>query len=132
MQTPPQIIVVSNKSQSEWLFAVTKALEPLGYVRIMSENDALAQINSSPPALVITDASAIEKKITAYVGQLHNSQPDLPILVVTASPTWRHARSIFLAGAADYIRKSLDIDRILVICKELLPSTLAAIGIALR
>lgn len=132
MQTPPQIIVVSNKSQSEWLFAVTKALEPLGYVRIMSENDAFAQIISSPPALVITDASAIEKKITAYVSQLHNSQPDLPILVVTASPTWRHARSIFLAGAADYIRKSLDIDRILAICKELLPSTLAAIGIALR
>ncbi len=120
MQTSPQIIVVSNKSQSEWLFAVTTALELLGNVQIMSENDSLEQIITVSPALVITDASTIEKNLTAYVSQLHNSQPDLPIIVVTASPTWRYARSLFLAGAADYIRKSLDINKIIAICKELL------------
>ena len=126
-----QIIVVSNKSQSEWLFAVTKALESLGNVRIMSENDALEQITASSPALVITDASAIEENLAAYVSQLHNSQPDLPIIVVTASPTWRRARSLFLAGAADYIRKSFDINKIIAICKEALPHSLVSIAIAL-
>ncbi len=128
---PPQIIIVSNKSQSEWLFAVTKALESLGSVQIMSENNALDQITTLPPKLVITDASAIEKNITVYVDQLHHSQPDLPIIVVTSSPTWRRARSLFLAGAADYIRKSFNINKIIAVSKELLSRSLTSILITL-
>lgn len=131
MQTPPQIIVVSNKSQSEWLFAVTKALKSLGNVQVLSENDAFIQVTASslPPTLVIADASAIKKNITAYVSQLHNSQPDLPIVVVTSSPTWRRARSLFRAGAADYTRKSFDINKIVTICKELLAYILISVAI---
>lgn len=127
MHAPPEIIVVSNKTQSEWLFAVKKALEPLGKVQIMSENDALDQLAVVSPALIIADASAIDKNLTSYVNQLHNSHPTLPIIVVTTSPTWRRARSIFLAGATDYIRKSLDISKIVAICKDLLTSSLVTI-----
>ena len=32
----------------------------------------------------------------------------VPIVVATASPTWNRARSLLLAGASDYIRKTSD------------------------
>ena len=132
MQTPPQIIIVSNTSQSEWLLSMTKGLSSLGDVQVLSENDAfmLVRASLSKRLLVIADASAIKKNMTAYVSQLHHLQPDLPIIVVTASPTWGRARSLFRAGAADYTRKSFDINKIINICKELLACLLVGVAIS--
>ena len=125
----PQIIVVSNKPQSEWLSNVSEALSPLGGVHIKSEYEIDTQILQMDPSLFIVDAGAISSDVSVYVSNLRKVYPDLPVVVATTSPTWRRARSMFLAGAADYVRKSFDAKHIVSVCKELLYPSLA-IGIA--
>ena len=124
----PQIIVVSNKSQSEWLSNISAALSPLGDVQIMSEYDVDDQIGQMTPSLIIIDAGAIESDVSVDVSNVRALRPELPVVVVTTSPTWRRARSMFMAGAADYMRKSFDVKHIVSVCRELLNYSLAIIA----
>ncbi|MGA9349744.1 MAG: response regulator [Anaerolineae bacterium] len=73
----------------------------------MPEEKALQSVAESRYDLVIVDASAVGD-VLSLVSRLRAQQPQTRIVVVTASPTWQRAREALRAGAADYIRKSLD------------------------
>ncbi|MBV7338973.1 response regulator [Chloroflexi bacterium TSY] len=66
--------------------------------------------------LVLIDVTAIRLDITILLRLIHDQQPELPIIVVTTSPTWQRSRQAFLAGATDYIRKSFRPERIRAAC----------------
>jgi len=42
------------------------------------------------------------------LSRLRAQQPEARIVIATTVPTWQRAREALRAGAADYIRKSLD------------------------
>jgi DNA-binding response OmpR family regulator len=53
------------------------------------------------------DAGAVRDAVL-MVSRLRVQQPETRIVIATASPTWQRAREALRAGAADYVRKSLD------------------------
>jgi DNA-binding response OmpR family regulator len=57
--------------------------------------------------VIIVDAGAVcdANELTA---QLLAQRPGVCVVIATASPTWQRARQALRAGAADYIRKTLD------------------------
>ena len=57
--------------------------------------------------VLVIDAGTIRKAVL-LVSRLRSLQPDARIVVAATTPTWRRAREILQAGAADYIHKSFD------------------------
>jgi DNA-binding NtrC family response regulator len=116
------LLVISNDPDSAWLQTVGDALRPLGKLQVASEQEVLVQIKVKDYDLIILDATAISGDIAALVARLHAERPDVPIVVATTSPTWQRARQVLMAGASDYIRKSLDRERTLASLREVLES----------
>jgi len=114
------LLVISNDPDSAWLQAVGDALQSLGELQVVSEQEAPVQVKAKDCDLVVLDATPIGGGIAALVARLHEERPDVPIVVATTSPTWQRARQAFMAGASDYIRKSLDKERILASLREVL------------
>ncbi len=112
------VLLISNQPQSRWSQAVNVALQSLGTVQCVSEQEALAGWLNQQTCLAIIDATAIAGDVVDLVADLHRKQSQLPIVVATNSPTWQRARQVFLAGATDYIRSSLDTAKILAVCRD--------------
>jgi DNA-binding NarL/FixJ family response regulator len=74
---------------------------------IVGEREAVQAVVQSHRDLIIVDAGTVDDAalLTSF---LRTEQPEARIIVATASPTWQRAREAMQAGAADYIRKSLD------------------------
>ena len=114
------LLAISNHPDSTWLQIVNDALQPLGALQVVSEQEAPLEIETQDYDLMIIDATAIDGDVSTLVVQLHGQRPTVPIVVATTSPTWQRARQIFLAGASDYIRRSLDKEKILENCRDIL------------
>lgn len=102
-----------------WVTTLRDALLPLGQLDSTSESEILIYIQEKHYDLVIVDAAVINE-VETLVASLHRQKPTIPIVVITTSPTWQRARRIFLAGATDYIQKSLDANKILVTFQAIL------------
>ena len=100
-------MIISNDPHSKWVQMVKNVLTCSGEVRLSSVSDA-NHIDAQRYSLIIVDASCVDVNIVSFVHRLHGSHFEVPIIVVTNSPTWRHAREVLLAGAADYIQRTFD------------------------
>ena len=109
---PKKFLLIGNPSDSIWVTILRNALYPLGQLDLTSESEASMCVQQKHYDLIIIDA-AVFNDVEALVAALHRQQPTIPIVVVTSSPTWQRARRIFLAGATDYVQKSLDTNTLL-------------------
>lgn len=107
-----QIIIITNQVDSAWVNAVTEALAPSGKITVILEQDAQEIVQKQATDLILIDASSTETDAAILIRPLHHLRPTTPIVVNTHSPTWRRARDAFMAGAVDYIRCSLDKEKI--------------------
>jgi DNA-binding NarL/FixJ family response regulator len=73
----------------------------------VTEEEAVQEVTLNRYDLVIVDAGYVHD-VPELIFQLRSRRPRLRVVVATASPTWQRAREALKAGAADYIRKSLD------------------------
>lgn len=112
------VLIVSNHPGSSWLKAVSQALLSLAKIDIVTEHEALTKVEKKDYDLLLIDTSNIVSDVVTLVVQLHNILPDLPIIVFTLSPTWQRAREVFLAGARDYVGRTLDEEKLRKICEE--------------
>ena len=92
---------------TSWARSVQRAVDSWASLDVMEEEEAQRAVAEGDYALVVIDAGATEDA-AALTSWLRALQPDLPIVVATASPTWQRARQVLKAGATDYIRKTLD------------------------
>lgn len=113
-------LATGNDLDSEWLEVLGKTLAPFGKLEITPSAEIRMRKNKRYN-LIIVDAIDSGEMIK-LVSDLHKESPQVPIVVVTASPTWQRARKFFLAGAIDYVRKSLIADELLKIFYEYLVS----------
>jgi CheY-like chemotaxis protein len=104
------LIAEQEKTPSlrDWIATLTT----LGELQVLRETDSVQQIQRRNYDLVIIDSTSVENEIS-LISQLRARQPNVNILVVTASPTWKSARDVLLSGANDYVRKALSKDDML-------------------
>ncbi len=115
-----QFLMVNAGQGSSWDQIVSETLQSLGTLHFSSEDKVFREIKMHDFDLVIIDAIAIAGDIVNLVTQLHREAPEVPIVVATTSPTWQRTQQIFQAGAADYIRKSLDREKILITFQQVI------------
>ena len=90
----------------------------------MLTEDSLAEEPDEFFDLLVVDASGLQIELGERVGWLHGRFPDVPIIVLTNSPTWRRARAVLQAGASDYLRRSVNDETLLSRCRSLLECSL--------
>lgn len=99
-------LIIGEKAEETWPSIVRRALSSLGESTIIDEAEVEAVSHGGYDAIVI-DAGAV-REVPSLMARLRAILPGVPIVVATASPTWTRAREAFKAGAAEYVRKSLD------------------------
>jgi len=102
-----KFLALGSYLDSDWLEILRNSLSPLGKLDVASSSSYKIKIEENRYDLIIVDA-VDSKEMIDLVAALHKQLPLVPIVVVTTSPTWQRARQFFLAGAVDYIRKSLN------------------------
>ena len=100
-------LVVAASPGSAWITLVRKRLSSLGSMETVLPSEALEQVSKTDYRMIVVDAGGIEDMRT-FIASLRDLAPSASIVVATASPTWQSAKEVFLTGADDYIRKSLD------------------------
>lgn len=65
-----------------------------------------ARRQAATAGLVIVDTDRI-KRVAAVVARLRSRCPERRIVVLATEPDWRGARAALMAGALDYLPKSL-------------------------
>lgn len=112
-------LLVAAGEGSPWAETVREAVGPLGELKTAAADDALSLVAAGDYSVVILDAGAAVDP-AALVAALRRAAPSVPLVVVTASPTWQSAKEVFMAGANDYIRKSHDAPALAATLKEVL------------
>jgi len=119
--TNKQIAILSNNEHSPWLKHMTEVLGSLGKIIIYTE-DVFAEDSGElcDIDMLVVDASGLQMELAERIACLNGRFPKVPIVVLTSSPTWRRARAVLQAGAADYMRRSMSDDMLLARCRALL------------
>ena len=112
-------LLITGSLDPYWTEILTHSLEPLGTLQVGAENDVTSLLRDNFYDLIIIDTSGVEQA-PRLIKQICAQQPNVRIVVMTASPTWTRAREAFRAGAIDYTRKSLDPDEITSVVRSAL------------
>ena len=121
-QSPPDRILVVDDSPDN-VFLIQTILEEEGYDILTAENglSALAQIEESPPKLVLLDVMMPGMdgfEVTQRIRQ-NSKLPFIPILLITAYDQPSVAQGLDM-GADDFIRKPVEVDELLARVRSLL------------
>jgi DNA-binding NarL/FixJ family response regulator len=119
MSTSYCFLLVSDSSGDYWYQALRGALVDLGSLQVVSENEMATLLQEQTYDVVIVDAGAVTNA-PEVVSQIHVLRPDTRVVVATVSPHWKIARAVLLAGATDYLYKSLNKEDILTTFQALL------------
>ena len=77
-----------------------------------SAEQALAFIREQPYDVVLTDISMPGLSGVELLGQLRQSQPDTPVIVITGIDDRTHAEGLTRLGAFDYILKPFRLEAV--------------------
>ena len=106
--------LIISRHESDWLPHFSKALLPLGAVTVLTESELYlgkAGERTGGYDLFWIDSSYTHnvRGAVEYLKALHNN---VPVIVVSVSPEWQSVRDAMLAGADDYVAKTLHEDDI--------------------
>lgn len=120
--TPVHFLLVSDLTDDCGIQVLREALTVFGPLQVALEGEVYSHLQKQFYGVVIVDAGAVTSA-PKVVSQIHTLSPNTKIVVITASFHWKIARAVFRAGAADYLRKSIDREEILTNFKAILKTT---------
>ena len=104
------------------LLTLTKAAQVLGHEAFAASNgqEALALATEQTPDLIFTDMRLSNSEGTTLVRQLKEQEntADIPIFILSASPTEDAAKRAEAAGAIAYLHKPIRLQTLLDIIEE--------------
>ena len=116
------LIMISEDEELEWIQMVQKVWQAQGEMMIVSEatvkQSGISTIQT--PSSIIVDASSIHCNLVSLVKKIHQQyeKENVPIVVASASPNWEQARDVFHAGAADYVKRTTNIQSLVRLLKN--------------
>jgi DNA-binding response OmpR family regulator len=114
------ILVVEDDPHLQQLMAVFLRRNGFEVMRAQDGEDALSQMESALPDLVICDIMMPRMDGYSLTRDLRQAYPNLPILMVTARETMEDKRTAFSLGADDYMVKPIELDELLLRVNALL------------
>jgi len=121
----PKILVIDDNDDVAQALGVLFKLNNIGWAAANTPENGLALLAKEPFDLVVQDmnfsrdmTSGEEGK--ALFGEIRDLHPDMPIILITAWTDLESAVDLVRSGAADYLAKPWDDDKLLVSVNNLL------------
>ncbi len=111
------ILIVDDERDIREL--ISDILEDEGYKtrRAANSDEAMAEVNSDPPALMILDIWLKDSKMDGIdiLMTVKRSNPDIPIVIISGHGNVEIAVAAIKQGAYDFIEKPFNIDKLMVV-----------------
>ena len=121
---PAMFLLIGNYEKDDhWCKLLRESLAPLGQLEVQGIEAALECLLQNCYDLIIVEDSAIGD-LPQLLRRLTEHRPGIPIIVISASPTWLRARNAFRTGATDYIRKSFSKRELFSVFRDILARVL--------
>jgi two-component system nitrogen regulation response regulator NtrX len=116
----PLILVVDD--DAEILGSISGLLEDEGYRTVTAPNgkQALARLKDSEPGLVLLDIVMPEMDGLETLSKIKETHPHLAVIMISGQATVENAVKATRIGAADFVEKPFQPDRLLVSIKNVL------------
>ncbi len=118
-------LLISHREKSTWPQYLAEVLVSLGVPRLISEDEIDADMALTNYDLIIVDATTVEN-IDRLIFRILARNPQVRIVVVTLTPSWREARAVLRSGAVDYLSGALTKKEFSAAIEEALNVSIAA------
>ena len=110
--------IVDDDRSIRWV--LEKAMQRAGIASqaFASANEALARLGRQPPTAVVTDIRMPGMDGFDFLERLRQSDPDLPVIIMTAHSDLDSAVSAYHKGAFEYLPKPFDIDEAVAVVRR--------------
>ena len=110
MHKPNLVWIIDDDRSIRWV--LEKALQQSGIETKSFEtgDKAIAQLNTAKPHAVISDVRMPGINGLSMLKQIHETYPQLPIIIMTAHSDLDSAVSAYQGGAFEYLPKPFDVD----------------------
>ncbi|WP_321473958.1 sigma-54 dependent transcriptional regulator [uncultured Paludibaculum sp.] len=118
--TAQRILLVDDDANLRWV--VQTQLEDSGYTVLTagSAEEAQTIAANDPPALVLTDLRMPGQSGLDLLRNLRETNPDLPVVIITAFGTIQNAVEAVKSGAYDYLTKPIDFEELNLLVRRAL------------
>jgi two-component system nitrogen regulation response regulator GlnG len=115
-----KVWIIDDDKSIRWV--LEKALQQSGIESesFESGNSALKKLEHSQPDTIISDVRMPGIDGLSLLSQIHESYPDLPIIIMTAHSDLDSAVSAYQGGAFEYLPKPFDVDEATAVTKRAL------------
>ena len=114
------ILIVDDERDIREL--ISDILEDEGFATRLAGNsdDAIAAINSEPPALMILDIWLKDSRMDGIdiLKAVKRDNPDVPVVIISGHGNIEIAVAAIKQGAYDFIEKPFNIDQLLVVIRR--------------
>jgi two-component system nitrogen regulation response regulator NtrX len=114
------ILIVDDERDIREL--ISDILQDEGYATRLAGNsdDAIAQINAEPPALMILDIWLKDSRMDGIdiLKAVKRDNPDVPVVIISGHGNIEIAVAAIKQGAYDFIEKPFNIDQLLVVIRR--------------
>lgn len=128
MQKPNKVWIIDDDRSIRWV--LEKALQQANIeTRVFESGDtAMSQLNRDTPDAIISDIRMPGLDGLALLSNLHNTHPQIPIIIMTAHSDLESAVAAYQGGAFEYLPKPFDVDDAVAVTQRALAHALEQKG----
>lgn len=119
MSEPKRVLIVDDDDETRSQLALL--VELLGYETLQAggETEALKQVESDKADVMITDLRLPDGDGTKLIQKLHETQPDFPVIVLTAYPSDESIAESVREKVFSYLTKPVQGEQLRVVLQRL-------------
>jgi DNA-binding NtrC family response regulator len=108
-----KFLLISHPINNEWIRVLTRVLLPYGSLTVIQRNEVSAIVPGGDYQIIFVDTGIKEadedsSMLLHLINRLHALCARSEIIITTPSTNWRQAKEFIQAGAADYLRQSMN------------------------
>ncbi|WP_257281217.1 nitrogen regulation protein NR(I) [Endozoicomonas sp. ISHI1] len=118
MSTDSKVWIIDDDRSIRWVLEKALAGEQIEADVFDSADKALRELQYSQPEAIISDVRMPGTNGLEFLKEVHETYPDLPVIIMTAHSDLESAVSSYQGGAFEYLPKPFDIDDAVSLAKR--------------
>lgn len=118
------IWILDDDQSIRWVFEKALARTELAFKTFSNTADALAAIATELPQVIVSDIRMPGGSGLAFLSQIKEQHPDIPVIIMTAYSDLESAVAAFQHGAFEYLAKPFDVDQAIDVIKRAVDETM--------
>lgn len=116
--------IIDDDRSIRWVLEKALAREEIAFKSFSSATEALAQLDGSPPQVVVSDIRMPGKSGLEFLQVIRERLPHTPVIIMTAYSDLESAVAAFQGGAFEYLPKPFDVDHAIELIRRALDESM--------